>query len=331
MNRKLYIYIASAIVCMMAAFSCGQAFAQSSGEDYFLQGNSLYNQKKYAEAVASYQHAIQAQPIGVPKAYLNCARAYSMQKNYVAAAQYYTFYTQVDAAGANDKKVKAENKDAQKRAGNQSYTRDSSQTTVLRQLNQALGTGPCWDRKGNGALAFYDILIRTGYAEPDLYDIQKKLSECIAREIESDITPADGQPMPALDRTGWEYIRSKLAHLRRFADVPPDNSRINAIDATAQGWDAYYRGAYQDALEQFNIAAHSSPAIVAAHWGKLLVALQNGDKGIINLIDSTEKIYQNAGIGHTDIYFALLRAQAWRDLGDVDKAMMWLDKINGAM
>ena len=332
MNSKSFSVI---IICVLSVFAilgyASDAIAQSSGQDYFLQGNNLYNQKKYAEAVASYHHAIQAQPLGQPRAYLNCARAYSMQKNFVAAAQYYAFYAQVDPENAEAKKIKAEYKEAQKKAGKQQYTRDSAQTTVLNQLNNSISTGPCWNRQGNGAFAYYDVLIRAGFAEPELYDIQKKLIACLTTEIENDIKPSDGQPLPQLDRTGWEFIRNKLAKAKKFADVHPDESRLSGIEATAHGWEAYYRGSYSEAASYFKTAASVNPAIPVAYWGKLMMALQNDDQNIIEQIDATENVYQKAGIKDVEIFFILIRAQAWRNLGDIDKSMMWLEKAQGAM
>jgi tetratricopeptide (TPR) repeat protein len=328
---KLNLIICLLGICGALLLHANTAAAQSSGQDYFLQGNNLYNQKKYAEAIASYHHAIQVQPIGQPRAYLNCARAYSMLKNFAASSQYYAFYNQIDPENASAKKIKAEYKEVQRKAGNQTYTRDSAQTSVLNQLNNSISAGQCWNRQGNGAFAYYDVLIRAGFAEPELYDIQKKLIDCITTEIENDIRPADGQPLPALDRVGWEYIRNKLSKARKFVDVHPDETRLKAVESTALGWEAYYRGSLSEASSYFKAAASAKPNIVAAWWGQLMMALQNDDSQIIQLIDDTEKVYQNAGIKNTEIYFILIRAQAWRNLGDIDKSMMWLDKIEGAM
>ena len=304
-----------------------------TAQEFYSQGNQLYNQKKYAEAVASYIRAIQSQPKTQPKAYLNCARAYSMQKNYAAAVKYYEFYAEVEPSASTDKKYKAEYKDAQNRAKNTSFVRDNAQTTVLKQLEtQLLEKGPYLNRQGNGALAYYDVLIRAGYAEPHIYDLQKTLVLGLSAEIESDIQPPNGQPLPNLDRTGWEFIRNKLEKTHQFADVPPDNASLAAIESTAQAWESYYKGNYQEAKQYFDTACQASPAIPAAYWGRMMLAFQQEDtNSLLSLIDETEKVYQSAGISSVSNYFLLLRAEAYRAMGDIAKSFEWLDKFQGAL
>ena len=310
----------------------GTVYAQT-GQEFYSQGNQLYNQKKYAEAVASYLRSIQVQPKSQPKAYLNCARAYSMQKNYPAAVKYYEFYAQVEPSASTDKKYKAEYRDAQNRARNASFVRDNAQTTVLKQLEtQLLENGPFLNRQGNGSLAYYDVLIRAGYAEPHIYDLQKTIVSGLSGELETDILPPNGQPLPNLDRTGWEYIRSKLEKTKQFADVPPDNARLSMIEATASAWEAYYKGNYQEARQYFETACQAQPAIPAAHWGRLMLAFQLEEtSSILSLIDETESIYKNAGVEDVSSYFILLKAEYYRINGDISKTLEMLDKFQGVL
>ena len=313
-------------------YSCS-AFAQSGGEEYFLQGNQLYNQKKYAEAVASYGRAIQAQPQSLPKAYLNCARAYSMQKDYVASAQYYAFYAEVEPTAANDKKYKAEYKAVEKKARDESYVRTISQTNVLKQLEQSIAAGgPYWTRLGNGAMAYYDVLLRSGFAEPKLYTLQQHLVTGIVAELEQDVKPLNGQPLPNLDRTGWEFIRAKNAKARQFVDVKPDATRLDAIDALAYGWEAFYRGDYAEAEKQFDLACKTEPALPAAYWGRVMLNFQRENNDVLpEQINTAERVYQAAGITETQAFFALLRAQLYRNLGDTSKSLEWLSVMHGAL
>lgn len=326
-----------AILSNLIAFLCitcaSNAWAQSSGEEYFLQGNQLYNQKKYAEAVASYGRAIQIQPHSLPKAYLNCARAYSMQKDYASSAQYYQFYADVEVTAANDKKYKAEYKAVAKKAGDESYVRAIAQTNVLKQVEQSIAAGgPYWTRQGNGAFAYYDVLIRSGFAEPKLYQIQQHLVTGIAAELERDIMPPHGQPLPNLDRTGWEFIRAKAAKARQFTDIQPDEARLTAIEALAFAWEAFYRGDYTEAEKQFDHACKSEPAIPAAHWGRIMLHFQREKlDDLIQYIDLAEDVYQKADIRDTQAYFALLRAELYRNLGDMTQSLEWLSNMHGAL
>ncbi len=328
MRRLLTAFIALSCLAF-APF----AYAQSVGEDLFLQGNQLYNQKKFAEAVASYGRAIQAQPQSLPKAYLNCARAYSMQKNYGASMQYYTFYAEVEPTAATDKKYKAEVKAIEKKAKSAPYERAVAQTTVLKQLEQNINAGgPYWTRQGNGALAYYDVLIRAGFAEPKLYQLQQQIVNGLVNELENDIRPPAGQPLPNLDRTGWEHIRAKIAKTRQFLDVQPNAARMTAIESLAFAWEAFYRGDSTEAEKQFALACKAVPAIPAAHWGRVMLSfqLENNDV-LIEQIDTAERIYKDAGISHTTAYFALLRAQLYRNLGDTQKSLEWLSIMQSAL
>lgn len=329
--RKIVVFAIFSM--LLGSVWSGLAFAQAGGEEYFLQGNQLYNQKKYAEAVASYGRAIQNQPHTLPKAYLNCARAYSMQKDYVSSAQYYTFYAEVEPTAANDKKYKAEYKAVAKKARDESYVRTISQTNVLKQVEQSIAAGgPYWTRQGNGAMAYYDVLIRSGYAEPKLYTLQQQLIAGITTEIEHDIKPPAGQPLPNLDRTGWEFVRAKTAKARQFFDVQPDNARLAAIDALAYGWEAFYRGDYDEADKQFELACKSEPAMPAAYWGRVMLNFQRENNDVLlEQINIAEQVYQAAGVTNTTPLFALLRAQLYRNLGDMNKSIEWLSIMHGVL
>ena len=325
MRLKQFIS-AIAFICTLLP---GLAYSQSSGEELFLQGNNLYNQKKYQEAVASYVRAIQIQPMGQPKAYLNCARAYTMLKDYPSARKYYEFYEEVDPDSAADRKVKAEYKAVEKKAKGQDAVQNASQTTVLNQINTLLASnGPYLTRQGNGALAYYDVLIRAGYAEPDLYYIQKKIISGMTTELEVDITPPPGQPLPNLDRTGWEFIHTKISKLHQFADVQPDSKYLSAVDALATAWEAYYRDDYVEAMKAFNTACQYKPALPAAYWGRLMLNFQLEKVDILlNGISETEAVYKKADITGMEPYFNLLRAQAYRNLREIEKSLESLSKM----
>ena len=327
-TRVLHGVILSAVLCLCPV--C--AYAQASAQDFFEQGNSLYNQKKYSEAVVSYHRAIQMQPKTQVKAYLNCARAYTQLGQYPAAVQYYGFYEKTAADAASDRKFNAEYKAAQKKNKSGSYVRDNAQTTVLKQLEQNIKSGgPFLTQQGNGALAYYDVLVRTGFAEPDLYSIQQRLIAGLGEELELEITPPPSQPLPNLDRTGWEYIRGKIARMRQFSDITPNESRIAAIESLAYAWEAYYKSDYTTAQNMFDAACRVTPAIPAAHWGRLMLAfhLDHSD-ALLDRIAETEGIYQNAGIEGTAPFFALLRAKAYHNLGDVSNSLKWLKVMNEA-
>lgn len=306
----------------------GICFSQTSGEELFLQGNSLYNQKKYEEAAASYIRAIQIQPIGQPKAYLNCARAYTMLKDYISARKYYEFYEAVDPEAASERKVKAEYKAVERKAKGKTDVSNASHTTILNEINGLFSShGPYLTRQGNGALAYYDVLIRAGYAEPELYSIQKKIISGMTTELEMDITPPPGQPLPNLDRTGWEFIHTKIVKMHQFADVQPDSRYLSAVESLASAWEAFYRGDYTEAKKAFDTACKYRPELPAAYWGRLMLDFQQEEQSILEKISETESVYQKSGATGMAPYFDLLRAQAYRNLGEIEKSLEWLSRM----
>ncbi len=313
-------------------FMATSAWAQSA-QEFFEQGNAQYNKKNYAEAVASYGRAIQLQPLTLPKAYLNCARAYSMLKNYPAAVQYYAFYGETASDSESDRKFKAEYKAAEKKARNETYVRDHAQTAVLKQLQTTLdANGPFLTRQGNGAVAFYDVLLRAGYAEPELYTLQRKIVKGLTTEIETEVSPVPGQPLPNLDRTGWEYIRNKLTRLKQYPDNQPNASFISAVESLALGWEAYYRADYEAAQSAFDAACASATPLPAAYWGKIMLAFQRGnDDELLSLIAQAEASYEKAEISGMTHIFALLKAQAYRTLGDQEQSLHWLSVMQDAL
>lgn len=327
---KIFIFMAVCVLCV----SMGEgAYPDEVQPGYFEQGNALYNQKKYQEAVSMYIRAIQANPRTKAKAYLNCARAYSMQKKFAQSLAYYRFYEGVASDAGGDKKFMAEYRAMQKRASGMKYERDATQSAVLAQLEHWISQGGAYlTRQGNGALAYYDVLIRAGYAEPALYDLQKRLVEGLVSELVREITPPLGQPLPLLDRLGWAFIRSKSEKARQFSDIALDSDIFESIEATALGWEAFYRGDYGEAQKQFLRACGSEYRIAAAYWGRVMVSFQLDDmSGMFEKIDEAERVYEAAHIDQTSAYFALLRAQAYKNQGNMSKSLEYLSVMRGAL
>ena len=329
-----YLRIAVFAVICVISFSCfaaNEVWAQTS-QEFLEKGNSLYNAKKYEDAVSSYVKAIQLEPKTQLKAYLNCARAYSMLKDYLNSQRYYNYYFEV-SGDQSDKKVNAEYKAVvRKVAKNASYVRPDDQARVLVQLQSTMMSGPFLNRQGGGAFAYYDILMRTGFAEPMIATLQKDLAEGLMREVIVDMTPVDGQPLPNLDRIGWEYERTKLQRATQFANVAIDTARIERINNTALGWEAYLRSEYAKAADHFNKACDSAYPIPAAYWGRMMTAFHtDSDAEILKFIDLAEKVYKDADLGDYTAYFALLRAQVYRSQGNFEATLKQLDIMGAAL
>ena len=323
----------SVVVMVLCGLWCAPSCVYGQEAGYFEQGNALYNSKKYEEAVSSYIRAIQQHPRTQPKAYLNCARAYSMLKNYAASERYYGFYLEVNPSGASDRKVMAEYKAVQKKVSGGGYVRDVSQTSVLEQVERMVAQGgPYWTRQGNGALAYYDVLLRTGFAEPKLARIQADLVVGTVEELKREVTPLPGQPLANLDRVGWEYIRTKIGRIRNFSDVETDMAFLEVLETTARAWEAYYRGDYGESREGFSRACQGNVRLPVAYWGRVILSFQYEDNEVLlEQISEAEKVYEERGVTGVGAAFALLRAQAYRNLGDLKRSLEWLDNMQGAL
>ncbi len=333
MIRKFFQIGVYTLFCFaaLALFTAGSVWAQTS-QEYLEKGNSLYNSKKYDEAVASYVKAIQLEPRTQLKAYLNCARAYSMLKDYLNSQRYYNYYFEV-SGDQSDKKVNAEYKAVTRKLSKEAtYVRPEDQARVLVQLQSTMMSGPFINRQGGGAFAYYDILMRTGFSEPMVATLQKNLVDGLMREIVVDMTPVEGQPLPNLDRIGWEYERMKLQRATQFANVAVDKARVERINHTALGWEAYLRSEYNKAAEHFNQACDEAYPLPAAYWGRMMTAFHtDADADILRYIDQTESIYKKAELGDYTPYFALLRAQVYRSQGNNEAMLQQLDVMGAAL
>lgn len=330
MTRFLRAFAALAMALALCAAYVPAAFAQTSDE-FLAQGNANYNAKKYADAVKSYAKAIQLQPKTQLKAYLNCARAYNMLGDYVNSKRFYDYYFEV-SGDTSDKKVAAEYKAVTRKVKNdQNYVRPDDQARVLVQLQSTMMSGPYINSQGGGAAAYYNFLMRTGFAEPMIADLQKQLVNGILSEISEEILPIQGQPLPALDRVGWENERNKLAKATQFVDVTPDQTLVKRIENTAFGWEAYHKSDYVQAVQFFDAACDDNHPIPAAYWGRMMTAFHtDSDEAIFQMIDKTESIYKQAGYVY-DAFFALLRAQVYKSQAKYNEALEQLDKMGASL
>lgn len=309
---------------------CSVAQAQSSGQEFFERGNKLYNSQKYAEAVSAYQKAIQLSPRSQTNAYLNCARAYNMLKDYVQAERYYDFYIQLVPSAENDRKVKGELKAvASKAAKLPTYTVPESQRNVLDQLNASLKeSGPILTAQNGGALAYYDVLLRTGFSEPALIEFQRKLAAGLYQELLIDVSPSQAQPLPTLDRMGWERVRNKIQRILQFTDVQKNLPQIQRIEKTAIGWETYFKGDYALAQASFREACTGNEPILAACWGRAVAACQTqSDESVLGYIDEAQKAYDQAQHVGVKPYLNVLRAKAYSNMGKFDDSLRYLESI----
>jgi len=284
-------------------------------EEMVREGNRAYNKRKYDQAVRAYTLAIQAAPDRAFKAYLNMARAYNQLRKYDHAAQYYEWYLGLEdpqRSKRDRRKVEAEFKRvARRRSKPVKNIVTTDQQNILVQLRGSLSEGPFLTAEGGGALATYRLLIRTGYAAPDLRLLQQALASGLVEEAFRESLPFPGAPIPASGRDGWNLVMKRLDQAERFGYDASMQSIAIGLRATARGWQAYFAGDFKRALDSFSDAITGYDKILAAHWGRVLASarLDSGDFATtLKLLDEAEASYRAQ---HRELqpFMPLLRAR----------------------
>jgi tetratricopeptide (TPR) repeat protein len=285
--------------------------AAETADDLIKLGNKAYEEKKYREAVAAYTRAIQADP-SMAKAYRNMAFSYDQLKEYNLAVHYYDFYFELAPDARKDRQISANYKRLTRDRGKPVPLETPTQQSALARLQAALDVGPYLTEGGGGAIAHYDLLLRTGYATPALLPLQRTLGLKLLEEATAAAKPAAGEPVPTFGREGWKLIIDRInrAEGLNALSEPSARTRGIALTETAHGWDEYLRQNHTNALRRFRAAVAADPKLVAAAWGFVLATMQTdqppfGDTLIA--LDRAEQLYR--ALNHDpSVFSAILRA-----------------------
>ena len=318
--KTLYERVAVALVVVFCSVAfVSTAWAQSA-DDFTRLGNDAYNGGRYSEAVGAYVKAIQLEPAKALRAYRNMARAQNQLRQYDGSVQYYEWYLELASDADDARKIRAELRRV-KRKANGTNIQTEAQTAALGRLQQAIKDGRFIEDEG-GALAHYDVLLRTGYAAPPLRLVQRDLAQGLAKEAFVVTEPPPGQPVAALDREGWKLVKARIERAHGFAGVTLPELPYDALLATADGWDLYLKGDYIGAYDRFSVAVEGGPTLLAAHWGKALASIftDSGDMALARAaVDAAEAAYTATGCECLR-YTAVLRALIEQAAGDAKGA-----------
>ncbi len=297
--------------------------------DQYKQGNKLYNQKEYLQAIRAYHKVLQQYPTLMPKAYLNCARAYNLNEQYELSLQFYEYYFELVPKPANARKIRAEMRRVKSRAGDSSDLNNSSQLKARDQLEEALSTNRnALVGTDDGIYAYYLVLLRTGYVNPNLLQIQKKLSRRIEKELVAMLTPSKDNVLPNLDRQGWDEVKNHVTILDKFPETVYDQNLTRAAYLCADAWQAYYRDDATRAASLF-AESHQTYPLDAASWGTVIAAFKTQPASeLIGIINQCEAHYKEKSTSYQPRYFATLRAKAYLNMGDDASALAELKRIN---
>lgn len=327
--------------------------------DPWEDGRAFYSEGNYGEARRYIIEAIQRDP-DVPLYYLGLARCEYWLGHFDAAVYYYDVYlndlASVPVANRRDadmpESVRGERDAAN--AARQSPTSSASapQAAVAARaaFDARIQEGPILTSTGGGAVAMYEGMLRSGYANPDLDEVRERLAAAIMDEAGGVVV--DHQPaLPVLTLTQWE---TQLARLEWWlalvpsaggsanGSLPPSavdattaeslgrRARVQAHIALANGQVQYLNQNYAAAAEHFRSAFELQSDLIPAHIGRLNALARLGNAAhtaepeIARMASQLER-YAPDSIGVADVYFAAFASQR----GDAEAAADALGALLG--
>jgi tetratricopeptide (TPR) repeat protein len=325
----LALWLCASAPLLQAVARPAVAIAETA-DDLIKLGNTAYEEKKYREAVAAYTRAIQTDPSAF-KAYRNMAFTYDQLKEFNFAAHYYDFYFEFAPEARKDRQIQANYKRVTRARGNATPLETPTQQSALARLQASLTSGPYLTEGGGGAIAHYDLLIRTGFATPALIPLQKVLGQKLLEEAAAAALPAPSEPVPTFGREGWKLIIDRVNRADSLHALIDDPTRARAIALvdTAHGWDEYLRQNYPNARARFQSAATADPKLAAAAWGLTLATMQSDKPPFIETLSQLERaegIYR--AINHDpSIFVAIVRANLLQRADNATDAARILQEI----
>ncbi len=215
-----------------------------------LAGREAYNAEDFQRARQEFLRAAQTLPER-PAAYRNLARAHFWLGNYSRATRFYDVYLEIASGAADAGDIEEERAAAVARATDDPGP-DASQEMALRSLRREIDEGRGYTVGGGGAWGLYRTLLRMGYAEPALAELQRELWGKIALEFERDLEPDDGI-LPVLTREEWTLQEDRLDALeeltRRRSDREMVDRRRLVVETARDLLDGRYGRAGERALE----------------------------------------------------------------------------------
>ncbi|MFW5967581.1 MAG: tetratricopeptide repeat protein [Persicimonas sp.] len=177
------------------------------------EAKEAYADEDFDAAVERFIEVIQARP-EVATHYRDLARSYFKNSEYAAAVAYYDFYLRQDPEADDRERVQKERALASHRAGGEVWEEPGSQRKTLEALRDQLEGGAAYTEGGGGAWGLYETLLRTGFAQPELERVRKRLLSRLIEEFEGLIVTESDQPTPQLDLDDWQVQRERLEAAR---------------------------------------------------------------------------------------------------------------------
>lgn len=290
MKRALSIAIATLLLGSVGMGSVGMGSAgiaqaapqkaeqaEPSGYEVVIKvANTAYNDGKYDEAAEGFAQAIQSRPQR-PVPYRNLARTFFWQSKYAEAVAYYDMYLQLATDAEDRKQVQSERRLASSRAGDEVWTTPEPQRQALAALEDKLEKGAAYAPGGGGAWGVYTTLLRTGYAQPELAKLRRRLVGKLLDEFEGTFVAEANQPTPRLDLDAWKLQHQRLEAARQLTR---DEAMLAIIDRRTAVTDvglALLNGQYDEVVANADAALQKNPDMPFVRWLQVTALVQEGE------------------------------------------------------
>lgn len=283
------------------------------------QGNKAYNQEDYETAIGAYTKAIQAAPMQ-PEAYRNMARALFWQGQYDASLAYYDTYL-VTFPGAQDtQQIQKERRLTGERA-TKPWTLPESQRVAMRQLEDKLDAGPAYTRGGGGAWKSYQMLLRTGYAQPGLAKLKKRLFEQLIDEFDEILVTEQGQPSPQVTLEEWQLERARLkAAGQLITSEAPEVTELAAREHIPEAAIDLLMSRFEEAATHAELATQQNPDLILVRWYRISALMRaNRAEAALGVLQDLKPLLQEQDPAQLS-YYQVVRAMILQRLGQHDDA-----------
>jgi|GEM_PF-2018130 len=291
--------------------------------------NQAYNQGDYAAAADQYRALIQAQPEHAV-AYRNLARSYFWQAIYPEAVAYYDLYLRLAPDAADLGQVQSERRLAASRAGTQVWRIPTSQAQALTALHSALEDGLGLSAGEGGAWGIYQTLLRTGYAQPDLAELKRRLVRKLLNEFVGLLVPDADQPAPRLELADWTLQLERLDAARALSDDPGFLSVIERRTPLAKTAIALLTGRFEQAHSLSLVAIEQNPDMPFIRWFQVRALLElTRYAEALSALGELEEYARSANPKVLE-YSAIFRASILQRMGRAEEAAaIYLNLLDG--
>jgi len=320
-------------------------------EDPWESARELYRERAFEDAVPYLVEAIHRDPVS-PRPYLGLARALWNLQRYDEAVFYYDVYLnalrdRIAADARTQDRVPAvagerDTVNALRSAPGSSPGMPAAHAEARQAFLGRLESGPIVTAEGGGALALYRLMLRMGYAHPDLVELRQRLGAALLAEATA-LVADDATALPQASLAEWRaQVERMNAWMALQPPTPATDIPASALDPTAaardpsqrarahlrlaEGQIQYLNQSFSGAIEAFAGARSLWPRLLPA-WVAEWNARTAG--GVVTPEEDTAafeaaiRAERPDMVAMVDVYRALFDARG----GDLDRASATLLRV----